>query len=170
MRPVPLLRRVARDRTVTVLLAVAVIATATCAGLGWRWWAVAHSEPASTAAARDAAVRESTRALEVLHTIDHRTAASDLDAWARVTSGALHGRLTGDRKRHIDRARSNETVATATVTRSALSELDVEGGTARLLAVVDTDVGTEQRRSTLIASLTRKGDRWTVSDVQAVGS
>ncbi|GAA1218639.1 hypothetical protein [Prauserella alba] len=170
MKPAQLRRVVARDRTVAVLLAVAVIATLAGAGLGWRWWAVAHSEPARTAAVRDAAVREGVRALEVLHTIDHRTAASDLDAWARVTSGGLHARLTGDRERHLDRARNAETVATATVTRSALSELDVEGGTARLLAVVDTDVGKQQRRSTFIASLARKGQRWTVSNVQAVGS
>lgn len=170
MRPGQLLRRVGADRTVAIMLAVAVIATATCAGLGWRWWAVAHSEPASTAAARDSAASEGARALDVLHTIDHRTAASDLDAWARVTSGSLHGRLTGDRKRHIDRARAAGTVATATVTRSALSDLDVGRGTARLLAVVDTDVGEQQRRSTLIASLAREGDRWTVSDVQAVDS
>ncbi|MBB3052668.1 Mce-associated membrane protein [Prauserella isguenensis] len=170
MRPVPLLRGVVRDRAVAVLLAVAVIGALACAGLGWRWWAVAHSEPATTAAARDAAVAEGTRALDVLHTIDHRTAAADLDAWARATSGPLHGRLTGDRKRHIERARAGETVASATVTRAALSELDVAEGTARMLAVVDTDVGDERRRSTLIASLTRKDGRWTVSNVQAVGS
>lgn len=170
MRPTALLRGVFRDRTVAVLLILAVIATVACAGLGWRWWAVAHSEPATTAAARDAAVKDGTRALEVLHTIDHRTAASDLDAWARATSGQLHGRLTGDRQRHIDRARAGETVATATVSRAALSELDADRGTARLLAVVSTDLAKQQRRSTLIASLTRKDERWTVSDVQSVDS
>lgn len=170
MRPAALVRDVVRDRAVAVLVAVAVIAALACAGLGWRWWAVAHGEPATTAATRDAAVSQGTRALDVLHTIDHRTAAADLDAWARVTSGPLHSRLTGDRERHIERARADETVATATVTRTALSELDTGKGTARLLAVVDTDVGDERRRSTLIASLTRKDGRWTVSNVQAVGS
>ncbi|KID30611.1 hypothetical protein HQ32_02114 [Prauserella sp. Am3] len=165
-----------RDRTTAVLVTVAVLAAACCAGFGVRWWAAAASADARGADARETALRDGSRALEILHTIDHRTAESDVDRWLTVTGGTLHRNLAGDLDEHVGRAERGRTDASASTVRAALSELDATKGTARLLTVLRIDLSgageadPRTRRSGLLATLARDGDVWKVTGVQEVGS
>lgn len=156
-----------RDRLVPAMVVVAAVAVLGCAGFGWQWWSAAGSDFARTGSARDTALRDGAHALTILNTIDHRSAERDVDEWLAVTTGQLHDDLENDRDRHIDRAMEGKTVATASISRAALAELDERGGTARLLAVVRVELSGQARRSALVADLTRNGDAWKVSAVQA---
>lgn len=69
-----------------------------------------------------------------LTTMDHHDIDTGLRRWLDVTTGALHSELstTGhDALSTVERAR---TVATGTVSTAALTELDIDAGTATLVA------------------------------------
>ncbi|MFC4001974.1 hypothetical protein ACFS2C_18955 [Prauserella oleivorans] len=163
------MRAPGKDRLVPLMAVAALVAVLCCAGFGRQWWSAAEGDFGRRGAARDAAVRDGTHALTVLNTIDHRRAEPDVDEWLTVTTGQLQEDLKNDRDLHIDRARQGRTVATASVTQAALSDLDEPAGTARLLAVVRVELGGQPKRSALVADLVRAGDTWKVSAVQAAG-
>lgn len=139
---------------------------------GWSWWSAEHSDYARRADARDAALQAGTEGLAKLYTIDHRTAEADVDGWISVTDGSLGEDFDKDRQSQIERARERKISATAEVRHSAISELDVAAGTARMLAVLSIDVASDggepaSKRSTLIAELRRTEGGWKISSVQA---
>lgn len=156
------------------LVGLAVVAVLACAILGWSWWSTAQGDFAQRSAARDAVLKAGMQGLTVLNTIDHRHAESDVDEWLTVVTDQLYQDLSGDRDMHVDRAKQDRTVATASVQQAAVSELDIEDGSAKMLAVLhielDADGGEEPdlRRSGVLADLLRTPDGWKLSAIQVV--
>ncbi|WP_199433346.1 hypothetical protein [Qaidamihabitans albus] len=157
-----------------VLATLAVLAVLAAGWSGWSWWSAAQDEGLAVAGERDAVLAAVSDALVALHTIDHRTAAADVDRWVEVSTGRLGADLSGDRQLQLDRAEGTKTVATATLLDAAVTELDHEAGTARLGAVLDVRVSAHgdppaEHRSRLTVAAERTERGWKVSDVQAAG-
>ncbi|RZQ63289.1 hypothetical protein EWH70_16310 [Amycolatopsis suaedae] len=157
-----------------MLAVLAALAVAAAAWTGWSWWSASDDAELTVARERDAVVAAATEGLAVLNTMDHRRAQADVARWLEVTTGQLAKDLSGDRELHQRRATDTATVATATVNRTAVAELDPGAGTARLLAVVDVRLSTRgappaDTRSRLDVQLNRTESGWKVSAVQSAG-
>lgn len=158
-------------RARTALTATAVLALVCCAWFGHSWFSTARSEYAGRASAREAALDAGTAALDTLHTVDHTRAGRSVDTWIDVTTGDLAERFRKGRGDEIADVERSGTTAEASVAGAALSHLDVDAGTARMLAVVEIDLesgsdGPRARRNVLVAELSRTGDGWKVASVQ----
>ncbi|WP_158882624.1 hypothetical protein [Amycolatopsis anabasis] len=154
------------------LIVLAVFAVLAAAWSGWSWWSASRDDAVLRAEDRDAVLTAATDGLVVLNTIDYRSAARDVDRWLAVTTGQLGKDLGGDRKGQLDRAAASRTVATATMKQAAVTELNREAGSARLVAVLDLQVSTNggppaANRSRLNVELNRTEQGWKVSGVQA---
>ncbi|WP_216207884.1 hypothetical protein [Amycolatopsis aidingensis] len=161
-------------RALKMLAGLVAVALLAAAWFGWAWWSAARDEGLATARARDTVRAAVVHGLVTLNTIDHRQAERDVEQWIQVTTGRLHEDLSGDRQLQLDRAAGTKTVSSARVLRSAVTELDRAAGTARLIAVLEVTVRTEdqpeqQQRSRLIAEAKRTERGWKVSTVQAAG-
>lgn len=155
------------------LIGLAAVAILACVWLGWSWWSTKQGDFAQRSDARDAIVQAGTDGLTDLYTINHRHAGTDVDEWLAISTDQLHEELRDDRDMHVERAREQRTVASASVQQSAVSELDMEDGTAQMLAVVHVELanGDEEpsvRRSGVLTDLEQTDDGWKVSAVQEI--
>ncbi|WP_370942935.1 hypothetical protein AB5J62_28150 [Amycolatopsis sp. cg5] len=156
-------------RLLVVLTALAVLAAG---WFGWSWWSAAHDDGVSLARDRDAVLSAASTELVVLNTIDHRTAAADVDKWIAATTGRLGKDLADDRQVQVDRAASTQAVASAVLKQAAVTEVNPAAGTARVIAVLDVLVGTggaapAPNVSRLNVDLERTTAGWKVSAIQA---
>jgi Mce-associated membrane protein len=163
-----------KDRIRDGLGALTVLALLAVAWFGWSWWSAAHDDELSLARERDTALAAGSNGLVVLNTFDHRNGERDLDRWIGVTTGQLEKDLSADKKLQLDRANSSQTFATATLRQAAVTELNANAGTAKLIAVLDVRLSTggaaaAPALSRLNVDLTRTDDGWKVSAVQAGG-
>lgn len=161
-----------RDPVRDGLLVLTVIAVLTAGWFGWSWASASWDADLAYAAERDAVVDAAARGLVVLHTIDHRSATTDLDAWNAVTAGSLHADLSGDRPGQVKRAQAGKVVSTARLVRAAVTELDTHGGTARVIAVLRVSLATKGGKPAeggrrMNAELVRTDTGWKVSTVEA---
>lgn len=161
------MKTAAFTRLIGVVTIGAVLAAAWA---GWSWWRDAHDETTVRARDRDAVLSAASAALVTLNTMNYHNAGPSVDRWLEVTTGTLGSSLSGDRQLHLDRATSSRTEATATLNQDAVTELD--GDTARVIAVLDVRLSTgdgppSSSRARLNAELTRTPAGWKVDSVQA---
>lgn len=163
--------RVLRDPLRTGLLAAVVLAALAAAWFGFAWLSAAQDSDLSYGRERDTVLQVAGRGLTTLHTIDHRTAARDVDRWLAVTAGELHADLDGERDGQIKQARSIRAVSKGKLLQAAVTDLDANAGRARVIAVLDVQLSrkgakasTERRR--VNAELLRGDDGWRISAVE----
>ncbi|GAA5160291.1 hypothetical protein GCM10023214_23970 [Amycolatopsis dongchuanensis] len=154
----------------TVASALAAVSVLAAAWFGGSWWRVTHDDVAKRADDRDAVSAAAGEALAALNTIDYHDPGPAVDRWLDVTTGQLGRTLSDDRQDQIARATASRTVASAKVNQAAVAELN--GDTARVLAVLDVQLSTNgapsaTSRARLNATLTRTGGVWKVDSVQA---
>ncbi|ASR37451.1 hypothetical protein BAY61_23360 [Prauserella marina] len=159
-------------RTLAVLAAIAVLVACWA---GWNWWSAADDDGLAVAREREAVVDDISAALLTLHTIDYRDAEVNVDGWIEATTGQLGKDLEKDRQLQLDRAAGTETVATAELSRIAVTELDVSEGSATMLAVLTVHLATSDQkpsdsRSRLTVRAQRTAEGWKVAGVQAADS
>jgi Mce-associated membrane protein len=164
-----------RDPVRDGLFVLAAIAVAAAAWFGWTWWSSAHDDASLRGQDRDAVLAAASDGLVALNTIDYRTAQHDVDRWVQVTTGQLGKDLSGDRELQQQRATASKAIATATLKQAAVTELDHDAGTARLIAVLDLRVSTNGappavNRSRLNVDFSRTGQGWKVSAVQSAAA
>jgi Mce-associated membrane protein len=157
------------------LVVLAILSVLAAAFSGWSWWRAAADDSFARGRERDAVLAAAGPQLVTLNTIDHRSAAADVDRWIAATTGRYGTDLAGDRQLQIDRATTARTVSTASLVQAAVTEIDVPAGTARLLAVLDVRVSTggaaaTPRLNRLTVDVSRSAAGWKVSGVQAAGS
>jgi Mce-associated membrane protein len=152
-----------------VLLAVS-LAVAVSGSIAW--WSSAHSEELQLARTRDAVLVQATRDIGILNSLDAGDVEAGLDAWRSVTTGTLHDQFSGldeqDRRLLADQGK----VSKGRVVEAAV--LDVDGGTAEVIASVETTVTDAKdasaepavKRNRFTATLARSGGEWKVSDLQ----
>ncbi|KAA9151562.1 hypothetical protein FPZ12_038830 [Amycolatopsis acidicola] len=161
-----------KGRLPTWLGALAVVAVLVAGWFGWSWWSTAHDATELRARDRDAVLSAASDALVALNTVDYHNPEPAVDRWISVTTGQLGNSLSGDKKTQLDRATQSKTVAWASVDQAALTALDQNAGTARVIAVLDVHLGTndaapKDSRARLNAALTRTPQGWKVNSVQA---
>lgn len=154
------------------LIAATAVAVLLAVWFGVSWAMATQDDQLTAGRERDAVLAAADTGLAALHTLDYRNAGRDIDRWAAVTVGRLRHDLAGDRDAEVKRARAGKTLAAASIVRSALTELDATGGTARVIAVLDLKLVTQgkphpqQRR--VNAELRRNGDgTWLIASVEA---
>jgi Mce-associated membrane protein len=157
------------------LVVLTVLSVLAAAFSGWSWWRAAADDSYARGRERDAVLAAAGPQLVTLNTIDHRTAAADVDRWIAATTGQYGKDLAGDRQLQIDRATTARTVSTASLVQAAVTEIDVATGSARLLAVLDVRVSTggnavSPRLNRLTVDVARAGSEWKIAGVQAAGS
>ncbi|MDQ7802288.1 hypothetical protein Q5425_00995 [Amycolatopsis sp. A133] len=158
-----------------VLVVAAVLSVLAAAFSGWAWWRAAADDSAARGRERDAVLAAAGPELVTLNTIDYRSAGADVDRWIAAATGRYGKDLAGDRQLQIDRATTARTVSTASLVQAAVTEIDVNTGKARLLAVLDVRVSTgggavAPRLNRLTVDVSRSPAGWKIAGVQAAGS
>src|SRR5699024_6100435 len=122
------------------LVAVVVLAAIAAGWTGWSWWQAAHDSGLARARTRDAVLHDAREALATLHTLDYRTAQSDIDAWSSVTASDFDSDLVvaGDDK--VKELKEAELVSSPEVRDIAVTELNGREHTARVMATLRTAV------------------------------
>ncbi|PXY27071.1 hypothetical protein [Prauserella muralis] len=161
-------------RRVTVLAAAALVAAGLFAGWGaWSWLTAARDDTLAAAAARDEALRAGREHVAQVTTLDYRDVEAGIRRWLAVSTGPLRDEYAATDERTRTRLREGGTVATGRVLEAALSELDVEAGTAKMLVSVEITTardGTEPAatRNRFVAGLRRTDGGWKLSALDAV--
>lgn len=154
------------------LAGMTLVAVLLAGALGLSWVSAAQDSELDYARERDAVYEAASSGLVVLHTVDHRTAERDVDRWIDVTGAELRSDLKGDRDGQLERARRSKAVSSAELVRAAVTELDNHAGKARVIAVVDVRLAsndgkasTDRRR--MNAELVRGPYGWKITTVEA---
>lgn len=161
-----------KGRLLPWLSALAVVAVVVAGWFGWGWWSTAHDDVQNRALDRDTVLSAATDALIALNTVDYHNPEPAVDRWISVTTGELGSSMSGDKQTQLERATSSKTVAWASLDQAAVTALDPNAGTARVIAVLDVHLSTndaapKDSRARLNAALTRTPQGWKVNSVQA---
>jgi Mce-associated membrane protein len=137
-------------------------------------WQAATDQDVQLAHTREIVLDAGSRALVDLNTIAADDPAAGLDRWVRGATGPLLEQLQEQREQHLAAARDAGTSTSARLLQAAVTELDVEGGTARLIAALEVTVtaadgALEPKRTRLDAELARTPEGWKVAAVEVVG-
>lgn len=153
----------------TIVLVGLLIAGIGASGFfGYRLATGPTHEDSTTASVRDAALRQGSAAVTALSTLHHRDAESGLRDWETASTGSLRTHISQSRRALLAAVARSRTATSAHVVRAALTTLDVAGGRARMMALVDVLVAAdgrkaETKRTRLIGDLSLVGDRWLLS-------
>ncbi|MFB9907525.1 hypothetical protein [Allokutzneria oryzae] len=145
----------------------AVLAVLTVAA-GWAWWSAE-----SPAQHRDEALRAGQRSLAVFNTLDHRRVDEGLRRWLEESAGGLNEEFRRMSAESKDQIRQARTVTEGRVTDAALTELDGNAGTAKLIASVEVAVTPDggppaTKRNRYQADLLRTPSGWKTTSLTPV--
>ncbi|PRW62019.1 hypothetical protein [Actinopolyspora mortivallis] len=151
--------------TAAALLALSVLAA------GWfgvSWALAAHDSSVELAATRDRVLRAGRQAVINYNSIDHNRARQDMDRALRGTTGPLRDVLENSREQRVGQITEKKAVMRAKVLDSALTELNVRAGKARMIAgytitrTVDGGKPSTSRWRVRV-ELTRTDQKWKMS-------
>jgi Mce-associated membrane protein len=154
------------------LSALTVVALAAAVWFGTAWLS-GDSAAATTARARGEAERAGEHAVAVFGTLDHRSVDAGLDEWERLSTGRLNDEVKKSRQAQSQVIKNGKTSTSAKILSGGLTELDAEGGTAKMIAVAEIVVTPEQgepvtKRNRFQADLRRTDQGWKLSSIQAL--
>ncbi len=151
----------------TLLTAWAGLAAVVAALL---WWQAATDPDVRLAHTREVVLDAGSRALVELNTIASGDAEAGLDRWERAATGPLLEQLQDRRDQNLAATRAAGTSTSARLLRAAVTEVDPERGTARVIAALEmTRTGAAPERTRLDAQLAETPDGWKVAAVEGVG-
>jgi Mce-associated membrane protein len=138
------------------------------------WWQATTDPDLQLARTRDVVLDAGSRALVDLNTIAAGEVETGLDRWERTATGPLLEQLQEQREQNIAAVRSAGSSTSARLLRAAVTEVDVERGTARMIAALEVtltaaDGRVTPRRTRLDAQLVDTPDGWKVAVVEGVG-
>ena len=137
---------------------------------GLLWWHAASDPDVQLARARDVVLAAGSRALVELNTIAAADAEAGHDRWERAATGPLLDRLREQREQNLAAVRAAGTTRSVRLLRAAVTEVDVERGTARVIAALEvTENAAAPARTRLDAQLVQTPDGWKVAAVEGVG-
>jgi Mce-associated membrane protein len=149
---------------------LAVLAAAVGAVL---WVQAATDADVQLAHTREVVLEAGSRALVDLNTIAPTDAEAGLDRWERGATGPLLEDLQEKREQNLAAVRDAGTSTSARLLQAAVTEVDVERGTARVIAALEvTETAGGQpapKRTRLDADLERTPQGWKVAAVEVVG-
>jgi Mce-associated membrane protein len=144
------------------------------AGVGAVLWVLAATDAdVQLAHTREIVLEAGSRALVDLNTIGPADAEAGLDRWERGATGPLLEDLQEKREQNLAAVRDAGTTTSARLLEAAVTEVDVERGTARVIAALEvTETAGGQpapKRTRLDADLERTPQGWKVAAVEVVG-
>jgi Mce-associated membrane protein len=136
---------------------------------------IENDESIPFARTRDEVSRAGQSGIVTFNTLDYRRVDEGLDAWEQASTGQLHEEIVArraDSKQAIEQAQS---ISTATVLSSAVTDLDARAGTATMIAAVKVTLAQAAARPTdrfvrMQAQLQRVEDGWKLSGLGQVSS
>jgi Mce-associated membrane protein len=154
------------------LSALTVVALVAAVWFGTAWLS-GGGGAATTAQARGEAERAGEHAVAVFGTLDYRTVDAGLDEWERMSTGQLNDEVKKSRQAQSQVIKNGKTSTSAKVLSGGLTELDSEGGVAKMIAVAEIVVTPEQgepvtKRNRFQADLRRTDQGWKLSSIQAL--
>lgn len=157
----------------TVAAALVVIAAGCAAWFGWSWYHAAHSGPAAAARVRDEALREGEQAVQNFNTLDYRNLGRGLGLWQSSSTGTLHTEIVRGRAAFEQQIRKARTITTATILDAALTSLDRQARTARIMVALQITVkppagAATTKQSRLEGTLEETGSGWKLSSLGQV--
>ena len=97
-----------------------------------------ESAGATRAAGRDDALTAARIDIATLQTLDYKDVKAGLDKWLAVTTGSFHDDIAKSAKTDASAIASAKRVTVGKVLAAAVTELDLDKGTATVIASVET--------------------------------
>ncbi|MDT0307942.1 hypothetical protein RM780_13345 [Streptomyces sp. DSM 44917] len=165
-----------RNALLATALLLALAAVLAAAGASYAWYDAANEEDSSYAETRDEVLADAEQAVQNLNTLDYRDFDSGFDLWLQSSTGDLHEEFVNGRATLEEAVNEGQTVTTAEVLSSAVTELDERAGRAGVMVVIaltrdpaDGDPVTSAQR--IVAEMTRTEDGWKPNAAgQAIGN
>jgi Mce-associated membrane protein len=157
----------------SVSIALVVAAAVVAGWFGVAWFNAANDDGIEYSSKRDEVDRVARAAITTMNELDYRKLDEGLANWADATTGPLHDEivnLSAEKKKQLADAKP---MTSATVTSSAVKELDDRGGKATVIAAIEKTVQTadgkpQQSYQRISASLTRTKDGWKLDNLGPV--
>jgi Mce-associated membrane protein len=156
-----------------VSAALVVIAAGFAAWTGWSWYDAGHSGSVTGARVRDEVLREGQQAVQNFNTLDYRHLDQGLNLWEESSTGTLRSQIAAGRARFEQQIRKARTVSTATVLDAALTALNRQAGTARIIVALQITVRPQAgapttKQSRLEGTLQRTSSGWKLASLGQV--
>jgi Mce-associated membrane protein len=154
-------------------VALVVAALAFAGWAGWTWWQAGHDDSLAYAHARDEVLAAGRAHVALLTTLDSSDVDAGIARWLTVSTGPLRDELSATDPKTRQTLHDGGTVATGRVLDAAVSELDLRGGTAKLLVSVEISTSVRggepaSKRNRFVAGLSRTGHDWLLSALDQV--
>lgn len=160
---------------IALSVAIALVAAAAVVA-GWfgvAWFQAANDDGLEYSSKRDEVDRVARAAIVTMNKLDYRELDEGLENWADATTGPLHDEivnLSAEKKKQLEAAKP---VTSATITSSAVKELDDRGGKATVIAAIEKTVQTADGKpqpsyQRIQATLTRTNDGWKLENLGPV--
>jgi Mce-associated membrane protein len=160
------------NRRNTILLAGALVLVLVAAGFavrfGYAWWNAGDDASTNYAQQRDVVKRVGVGAIKNFTTLDYTKPDEYFRNISSSTTGELHDELTRSRGKYRKGLVAARSRTEGAVLDSAVTSLDLNKGTAKMIAAVDATVTGGKRQPTtqrlwLQIELDRTGSIWKVS-------
>jgi len=166
--PLRAARRISKDPLLAVATALAVVAAVFAAWSGWSWHSAAQGGTGALAQTRDQVLQAGEQEVQNLSTLDYRHVSQGLALWEQSSAGALHAQIVSGHAQFAEQVGQAKTITTAKVLDAALVTLDVQAGTASIIAAVQLVVTPPQgaavsKQTRLEGQLTRTPSGWKLS-------
>ncbi|MQA10054.1 MAG: hypothetical protein GEU98_16165 [Pseudonocardiaceae bacterium] len=140
---------------------------------GWSWISASNDDSLEYASARDEVLRAGRQHVIELTTLDHDNVDKGIARWLASSTGALRDELASTDAKTKKSLREAKTVANGKVLDAAVTELDLDAGTATMLASVEITVseqGSEptSQRNRFTVQLARTDGGWKLSALDQV--
>jgi Mce-associated membrane protein len=159
------IRGIARDPVLAVGAVLAAIAVIFAAQSGWSWYSAARSGTPPLAQTRDQVLQTAEQEVQNFSTLDYRHVSAGLNLWEQSSAGPLRAQIIAGRTQFERQVEQAKTVTTAKILDAALVTLNVQAGTASIIAAVQIDVTAPRgapvsKQSRLEGQLTRTSAGW----------
>lgn len=123
--------------SIRTLIVVMVVALGAAGWFGYAWWNASQATSTEGAQAREDALDAARDLAVTLQKVSPDRPEETLDDWEAAATGPLLEQLRRDRAKYLEQMRQAPASSFATVLDAALTELDVDAGTATAIAAID---------------------------------
>jgi len=166
-------RRIFRDPLLAVAVVLAAAAAVFAAWSGWAWHSAARAGTVGLAQTRDQVLAAGEQEVVNFSTLDYRHVSQGLALWEQSSAGPLRAGVIAGQAQFEQEVEQAKTITTAKILDAALVSLNIQAGTASLIAAVQLTVIPPQgaavsKQARLAAQLTRTAAGWKLTELGQV--
>ncbi|HEX3792440.1 MAG TPA: hypothetical protein VHW44_31550 [Pseudonocardiaceae bacterium] len=160
-------------------LVLVVLALAAALVGGFLWYNAAHSDNLTYSRSRDTALQVAESGAVNFTTLDYRSIQQGLSRWKQSATGDLFTQLTSGQNTFESQVQSAKVVTTGKIVDGALTQLNLQQGTAQAIVLVDVTVkpptgAASTKRLPLQVALTNTGNQtnqvWKLSGLSQIST